>query len=260
MKIAFGVEYNGSRYAGWQLQSHSPSVQESLEKALSFVANQPIKTHCAGRTDSGVHACGQVVHIETEVERSERSWLLGTNVNSPEDISINWVRFVSDDFHARFSATARRYRYVILNRTSQSALLTGRVTWENRSLDVDRMSAAAVFLQGKHDFSSYRATLCQAKSPIRTIHSLTVQRLGDQIILDIHANAFLHHMVRNIAGVLMEIGMGRRSPDWAKQVLDYRDRKLGGVTAPPYGLYLMKVDYPPEFSIPDSPESFITAT
>ncbi len=251
MRIALGIEYDGSAFHGWQAQQAGVrTVQTALESALARVADHPLRVVCAGRTDTGVHALGQVVHFDTEAQRSERNWLLGSNVNLPDDVSVTWAREVSGEFSARFSALSRRYRYFILNRTARSAVLAGRVTWAHRPLDAERMHHAGQVLVGEHDFSSYRALGCQAKSPVRTLHSLNVERRGDFVILSLHANAFLHHMVRNIAGVLMAIGRGDRPAEWAAEVLALRDRTLGGVTAPPHGLYFEQVEYPPEFSIP----------
>jgi len=251
MRVALGIEYDGSAFHGWQAQQEGVrTVQVALEQALSRVADHSLRVVCAGRTDTGVHALGQVVHFDTAAERSERNWLLGTNVHLPDDVSVTWVRNVSMDFSARFSAVSRRYRYFILNRTARSAVLAGRVTWTHRPLDAERMHKAAQVLVGEHDFSSYRALGCQAKSPVRTIHSITVERVGEFVVLSLHANAFLHHMVRNIAGVLMAIGRGDQPQEWAAEVLELRDRTLGGVTAPPNGLYFESVEYPPEFAIP----------
>ncbi|MBD3671463.1 MAG: tRNA pseudouridine(38-40) synthase TruA [Gammaproteobacteria bacterium] len=250
MRIALGVEYDGSRFNGWQYQDHSRSVQEAVEKGLSRVANHLVRVHCAGRTDTGVHATGQVIHFDTDVDRNERAWVFGTNANIPKEVSILWAKPVSDEFHARFKATRRRYRYVIFNREVRPTFLAYRTSWCYRPLDVEPMQQAASYLVGQHDFSSYRAVACQAKSPVREVFKLTVSRQGQLVFIDIEANAFLHHMVRNIAGVLMEIGRGERSPEWSKEVLDYRDRTLAGVTAPPFGLYLTQVTYPQEFGIP----------
>ncbi len=253
MKIALGVEYDGSTFHGWQFQGDVRSVQEVLQQALTKVADHQVTVHCAGRTDTGVHGIGQVVHFETEAERSERSWVLGGNVNLPADISISWARVVPEAFHARFCALGRRYRYLILNRQFRSAQWRNRAVWVHHPLDECRMHRAAQALVGRHDFSSYRAMGCQAKHPIRTVYSLDVERRGEFISIEIHANAFLHHMVRNIAGVLIAIGKGEQAETWAEEVLALHDRTLGGVTAPPQGLYLTKVDYPPEFEIPDPP-------
>ena len=251
MKIALGVEYDGNRFHGWQIQQEGVrTVQLCLEQAIAKVANHDVRLFCAGRTDTGVHAVGQVAHFETEAVRTERQWLLGINVNLPNDISINWVKFVNDDFHARFSAISRYYRYFIWNRPTRSALLTGKVNWTHYDLDHEAMRQAARDLIGTHDFSSYRALQCQAKSPIKTLHQLDVERNGDMIVLKLHANAFLHHMVRNIAGVLITIGRQERPVDWAAEVLSYKDRTLGGVTAVPDGLYFESVEYPEEFEIP----------
>ena len=251
MRVALGVEYDGSAFHGWQAQQEGVrTVQTELEAALTKVANHRLRVVCAGRTDTGVHALGQVVHFDTQAQRTERNWLLGANVNLPKDVSVIWARPVSEDFSARFSALSRKYRYFILNRTSRSAVLAKRVTWTHRPLDVSRMQEAARPLVGEHDFSSYRALSCQAKSPTRTLYQLEVERHGDFVVLSLHANAFLHHMVRNIAGVLMAIGRGDRDVGWAAEVLQLRDRTLGGVTAPPDGLYFEQVEYPEDFDIP----------
>jgi tRNA pseudouridine38-40 synthase len=249
MKIALGVEYDGSAFHGWQYQGDVRSVQESLEQALSKVADHPVTVHCAGRTDTGVHATGQVVHFETRAERSIRAWILGTNTNLPHDISISWAKEMSEDFHARFSALGRHYRYRIINRPFRSALWRHRAVWVHHPLDVSRMQRAARHLLGTHDFSSYRALGCQAKHPVRTIHLLEIVRSGELVTLEVHANAFLHHMVRNIAGVLIAIGKGDQSEDWTREILELRDRTRGGVTAPPHGLCLTRVDYPDEFGL-----------
>jgi tRNA pseudouridine38-40 synthase len=249
MKIALGVEYDGSDFHGWQFQGDVRSVQECLEQALSSVADHTVTVHCAGRTDTGVHASGQVVHFETPAVRSERSWILGTNTHLPDDISITWAREMPQRFHARFSAIGRRYRYQIINRPFRSALWRERAVWIHHPLDDERMSRAAQGLVGTHDFSSYRALACQAKHPLRTIHRLQVARQGEMVIIEVHANAFLHHMVRNIAGVLIAIGKGDQDESWATEVLELRDRTLGGVTAPPQGLSLTGVDYPREFGL-----------
>lgn len=215
------------------------------------MADQRVRVQGAGRTDTGVHAAGQVAHFDTGTRRELRSWLLGTNVNLPPDINLCWVREVSDDFHARFSATGRHYRYVIANRPTRSALMSRRVTWVHQPLDEKRMARAARHLLGTHDFSAYRAVACQAKSPVRELRSINIRCQGELLILDLHANAFLQHMVRNIAGVLIAIGKGERPEDWTLEVLEGRDRTQGGITAPAQGLYLTQVEYPVVFNIPE---------
>lgn len=250
MRIAAVVEYDGSSFSGWQWQDDAPSVQAAVEKALSRVANTPIRVITAGRTDAGVHARAQVIHFDTEVERSNHAWLRGANSNLPNSVALLWVNEVDPEFHARFAATGREYHYVILNRSVRPTYLTQRVTHEYRPLDVERMQAAAQHLPGTHDFSSFRAIQCQAKSPVRSLRELTVIRHGEFIIIKAAANAFLQHMVRNLAGVLLAIGAGEQDPEWARTVLDARDRTLGGVTASPDGLYLTAVDYPAHFNIP----------
>jgi len=249
MRIACAVEYDGAGFSGWQRQDHARSVQAAVEKALSFVADHPLQVVCAGRTDAGVHATWQIIHFDTDAVRSERSWLLGANANLPDGVRIVRVQPVDDDFHARFSAEARSYRYVILNQEVPRALLRQRVTWERRPLDIARMQQGARYLRGEHDFSSFRAMACQAKSPVRTVHRLELARSGKLVYLDVQANAFLHHMVRNIAGVLMTVGCGERPVDWVDEVLGHRDRTRGGITAPPGGLYLVGVSYPTRYGI-----------
>ena len=250
MKIAFGVEYCGTAYFGWQQQAISPTVQECIENALSKVADHQVRVHCAGRTDTGVHATSQVIHIETDAIRGMHNWVFGSNAILPNDISLLWAKEISNDFHARYSATGRTYRYIILNRHARSGMTANKVTWVCRSLDDKNMREAACYLVGEHDFTSYRALSCQAKSPVRKVKRLDIKRHGDYIILEIEADGFLQHMVRNITGVLMTIGLGEKSTSWAKQVLEAHDRTLGGVTAKPDGLYLIGVDYPLEFGIP----------
>lgn len=253
MRIALGVEYDGSGFHGWQIQPGVRTVQEVLEQALSKVADQPVVVQCAGRTDTGVHGVGQVVHFDTAARRASRSWILGTNVNLPRDVNVLWAQPVSEQFHARFSAVSRDYRYVILNRATRSSLQRDRAVWTHRPLDAARMHEAAQLLLGTHDFSSYRALGCQAKSPVRTLTRLDVRRDADRVIIDVSANAFLHHMVRNIAGVLMAIGRGEQPVGWTRDILERRDRTQGGVTAPPEGLFLMRVGYPEDFAIPEPP-------
>ncbi|MBL1141326.1 MAG: tRNA pseudouridine(38-40) synthase TruA [Proteobacteria bacterium] len=256
MKIALGIEYAGCHYYGWQKQDISPTVQEVLEAALSEVADEEIKVICAGRTDTGVHALQQVVHFETTSQRENQAWQLGSNAKLPKDVAVTWVLEVDDEFHARFSAEARTYQYLILNRRARPAVYNGLVTWESQELDLERIKQASQCLIGEHDFTSYRAAACQAKSPLRTIHKLEVNNSGDWFLITICANAFLHHMVRNIAGVLMAIGKGKKEVSWAAEVLAAKDRKAGGMTASPHGLYLVDIKYPEKYIIP-VPDSLI---
>ena len=251
MRIALGVEYDGSEFRGWQRQTHdSCTVQETLETALSRVANHPVSVICAGRTDSGVHASQQVVHFDTDAVRDEKAWTFGTNTNLPYTVAVTWARPVDDEFHARFSAQERSYRYLIYNSPIRQALMSKQLTWNYRRLDLARMQEAAQHLIGEHDFTSYRAVACQAKNPVRTIKKLTLSRVGEIIVLDVTANGFLQHMVRNIAGVLMAIGEGTYPTIWSKEVLEAKDRTQGGVTAPPYGLYFVGVGYPEKYVLP----------
>lgn len=250
MRLAAGVEYDGSGFFGWQRQRQSPTVQECLEHALGRVADHPIIVHCAGRTDTGVHAFCQVVHFDTEAVRRERSWVLGTNTHLHPGISLLWTREVDDDFHARFRAVRRHYRYRILNRWVRPAVDRGRVAWIRHPLDAERMNEAAQALVGEHDFSSFRAVGCQAKSPMRSVHRVAVTRQGEEVIIDIEANAFLYHMVRNIAGTLIAIGQHERPVAWACEVLAARDRRVAGITAPAEGLYFLAPSYPDHPQLP----------
>lgn len=249
-RVAMGLEYDGTRYHGWQTQSGVATVQSTLESAISQVAAHPVRVHCAGRTDAGVHALGQVVHFQTTAERSPRAWVLGTNVNLPPDCSVRWACVVPGDFHARFSATARHYLYRILTRSTRSAIERDRALWVHRRLDLASMREAAAALVGEHDFTSFRALACQAKSPVRRVHYLDLRCAGEIIELRVGANGFLHHMVRNIVGVLLAIGRGEAQAVWTSELLVLRDRTRGGVTAPPQGLYLSRVDYPDQFALP----------
>ena len=253
MRIAMGIEYNGSHYYGWQRLSDLVSVQQSLEEALSIVANHDVTVQCAGRTDTGVHAQAQVIHFETDSIRDERNWLLGTNANLPKDISVIWVQETTEEFHARFSAVARTYRYIINNSHSRPAILQQQTTWIHYYLDQQRMHAAAQLLVGRHDFNAYRAAGCQSKTSIRNVQLLNVTQQQNYIYIDIRADAFLHHMVRNIVGVLLAIGRGDREIDWSRQVLESQDRRQAGITAPANGLYMVSVDYPDQFKLPRAP-------
>lgn len=252
-RIALGIEYDGASVFGWQRQRDVPSVQAHLENALSVVANQNITVQCAGRTDAGVHATGQVVHFDCDVERPERAWTLGVNANLPETISVTWAKPVSNEFHARFSATHRRYRYVIHNSRIRPAILHGGVTHEYRELDETKMHEAAQSLLGEQDFTSFRAALCQSKSPFRHVTKVSVYRYGRYVVVDIRANAFLHHMVRNIVGSLSVIGAGEQPVSWISELLALKDRSKAATTAKPNGLYLVDVTYPDSFGLPKAP-------
>lgn len=253
MRIALSVEYDGSRYHGWQAQAGLHTVQKMLETALSQVADTPVTVICAGRTDTGVHATNQIVHFDCEKERSIRAWMYGANTFLPKDVVVKWGREMIDSFHARYSAVSRRYRYIIYNSPVRPALLRSNVTWQFRQLDERKMQAGCRFLMGELDFTSFRSVECQSKTPMRHVSQLNVSRHGDLIVIDITANAFLHHMVRNIAGVLIAVGSGKKDPDWVGEVLEARDRKLGAQTAPPYGLYLVNVTYPAEYGVTPLP-------
>lgn len=250
-RVALAVEYKGADFHGFQSQpSGVKTVQQSLEKALSLVANESISLVCAGRTDAGVHATNQVVHFDTLAKRSSKAWVMGTRPHLPDSVSVKWAQDVAPAFHARFSALNRTYRYLISDAATPSALLHGQITWSSRPLDIDKMREGAAHLVGRHDFTSYRAAQCQAKSPVREIHYLHLIRRGDLIVLEVQANAFLHHMVRNIVGVLMSVGVGDKPAAWVGEVLAAKNRSAGGVTARPYGLYLVSVDFPLEFALP----------
>jgi len=250
MRIALGIEYDGTKYLGWQRQAEGRTVQGCIEQAMSRVADHPVTVVCAGRTDTGVHATGQVIHFDTGSLRDARNWVRGANTNLPVDIRVQWAIELPASFHARFSAIRRHYRYIILNRPAASALLKYRTCWEYAHLDTVSMARAARLLVGEHDFSSFRAAACQARSPVRTIYSLDVQHSGDFIYLDVRANAFLHHMVRCIAGALIAVGRGERVPAWVGEVLAAADRTVSGFNATPAGLYLAAVRYPSEITLP----------
>ncbi|RJT45369.1 tRNA pseudouridine(38-40) synthase TruA [Rahnella woolbedingensis] len=249
-RVALGVEYNGSAYFGWQRQNDAASVQECLEKALSRVANSPIVVLCAGRTDAGVSATGQVVHFDTPVLRKDAAWTMGVNTHLPKDIAVRWCANVSEDFHARFSATARRYRYVIYNNRYRSAILHTGVTHVHMPLDVEKMQLAGQALLGENDFTSFRASQCQSRTPWRYVMHLNVSRHGHYVVVDIKANAFVHHMVRNIVGSLVEIGAGNQPVSWMSELLAAKDRNLAAATGKSEGLYLVSVDYPEKFLLP----------
>ena len=249
MRIALKLEYDGSAFAGWQRQPGQRTVQQVVEAALSRVADHPVAVTCAGRTDAGVHALGQVVHFDTTARRPDHAWLLGGNSHLPDDVALRAAQPVSDDFHARFSAVRRCYLYRILNRRTRPAVERHMAWWVRNPLDEERMADAAGRLIGEHDFSSFRAAECQAQHAVRTLYRLDVARVGDELRLLVEANAFLHHMVRNLAGVLVAVGSGRREPAWAAAVLAARDRTTAAVTAPPQGLCLLGASYPGRYGL-----------
>ncbi|MCV6622661.1 MAG: tRNA pseudouridine(38-40) synthase TruA [Cellvibrionaceae bacterium] len=246
------IEYNGARYRGFQLQKHDKqTVQETLQNALSQVANEEVSLVCAGRTDAGVHASAQVVHFDSKALRPSKAWVQGVNTAMSRDIRVRWADQVSAQFHARFSAQARSYRYLISDQAVSSGLLEGQITWSKFPLDIEAMQSAAEALLGEHDFSSFRAAQCQARHAIRELQAIQFYRLhGGMIVMEIRANAFLHHMVRNIVGVLMAIGSGHKPIGWAQEVLQAQDRCAAGVTAPASGLYFVAAHYPEHLAIP----------
>ena len=244
MRIALGIEYDGTDFFGWQRLSHGNAIQNLVESALSFVADESIEVVCAGRTDAGVHALCQVVHFDTKAQRSERGWTLGANSRLPASVAVRWAKPVAEDFHARFGARARRYRYLILNRAVRPALTARYVTWERVPLDAGAMHTAAQALVGEHDFSAFRTVACQARSPRRSVHEIGVARDAEQVVIEIQANAFLHHMVRNIVGSLLPVGRGERPAAWIAELLVGRDRAVAGPTAPPQGLTFLGPRYP----------------
>ncbi len=248
---AAGIQYAGSAYCGWQRQPHCRSVQAEVENALGFVADHPVSLVCAGRTDAGVHAIEQVAHFETTAERSQRAWVMGANCRLPRDIRVLWTRPVAADFHARYSALARSYRYLVYNSDVPSALFDDRSCWEFRPLDHAAMHRAAQRLRGEHDFSSFRAAGCQSRSTRREVHEIAVERRGDMVWLDVRANAFLYHMVRNIAGSLLAVGRGERDADWFAALLAARDRAQAAPTAPAGGLYFLRAWYDARFGLPN---------
>lgn len=249
VRIALGVEYNGSRFCGWQTQPAACAVQDVLELALSEIAGAPIKVTAAGRTDTGVHARGQVVHFDPHVARPESAWVRGVNALLPPAVAVLWARPVAPEFNARFSAISRHYRYVLLNRATRPGLAVGQVGWMHAALDLQSMQQAATLLLGEHDFSAFRSAECQAKTPVRTLHALQISRQQDYVIFDLHANAFLHHMVRNILGCLIAIGRGKYPPSWMAEILEGRDRKCAAPTFPADGLYLTGVEYAPHWGL-----------
>jgi len=250
MRIALGLEYDGASFNGWQTQPGGGTVQDALEAALAQMAGAPIRAQCAGRTDTGVHALAQVVHFDTEAERPDSAWVKGVNTHLPRAVAIRWAKRVPDDFHARFGATSRRYDYLLINRPTRPAVWDGRAGWFHLPLEVETMRAAAAHLIGEHDFSALRSAECQAASPVRTLRGLEITREGEVVRFSLEANAFLHHMVRNIVGCLVYVGKGKYSPTWMAEVLAGRDRAKAAPTFGPQGLYLSGIDYDPRWELP----------
>lgn len=251
MRIALGIEYNGTSFRGWQIQPAGGTVQDALQGALAKIAGGPVDVVCAGRTDAGVHATGQIVHFDTDLDRPLTAWVRGVNTFLPASVAVRWAHPVADEFHARFSAYARRYRYLLLNRPQRPGVQSGRVGWCHQPLDVVRMQAAAEALLGEHDFSSFRAAECQAKSPQKTMHVAQVRRVGEVIVFDFEASAFLHHMVRNLVGSLVYIGQGRQPADWMQTLLEVCDRRVAAPTFAAEGLYLVGVRYEAHWGLPN---------
>ena len=250
MRIALGVEYDGRPYCGWQSQPDRRTVQDVLQAALSQIASAPVSVVAAGRTDTGVHALEQVVHFETGAARPLTAWVRGANALLPDNISVRWAHDVPEEFHARFSAHGRSYRYLLINRPVRPALQAGKVGWFHAPLDIDVMRQAAQCLLGEHDFSAFRASECQAKSPIKTLHQLDIRQDGEMLVFDLSANAFLHHMVRNIVGCLVYVGKGKYPPEWLAGVLESRERRLAAPTFAPDGLYLRRIQYEAKWGLP----------
>lgn len=252
MRVALGVEYDGSRFCGWQTQPQGCAVQDALERALAKVAGSAVDTVCAGRTDAGVHALGQVVHFDAAAVRPESAWVRGVNALLPAACAVNWSREVSQDFHARYSALARCYRYVLLNHPVRPGAEQGRVGWFHAPLDLEKMQRAARLLIGEHDFSAFRSAECEARTPVRALERLDIARRGDYLTFDFRANAFLHYMVRNIVGCLVYVGKGKYPPEWLGEVLASRDRGRAAPTFEAAGLYLYRVDYDARWGLPDA--------
>jgi tRNA pseudouridine38-40 synthase len=253
MRIALGLSYDGAPFHGWQSQPSGNTVQDRLEQALAHIAGAPVRVTAAGRTDTGVHALAQVVHFDTPVERPENAWVRGTNTFLPDAIAVQWARGVNAEFHARFAATGRRYSYLLYNHAVRPALMAGKAGWYHAPLDVEAMREGASLLLGQHDFSTFRAAECQAKSPVRTLRELTILRSGSYLMFDIAADAFLHHMVRNIVGALVYVGSGRHKPQWIAEILAARERSRAAPTFAPDGLYLADIAYESRWSLPGFP-------
>ena len=250
MRVALGVEYDGSPYCGWQSQADGQTVQDTLQRALSQIASEPISVIAAGRTDTGVHALEQVIHFDTQAERPLTAWVRGVNALLPDSIAVRWAHPVPDELHARFSAHGRSYRYLLINRPVRSAIHAGKAGWFHAPLDLAAMQDAAKYLVGEHDFSAFRAAQCQAKSPVKHLHQLEIRRHGEMLVFDLSADAFLHHMVRNIVGCLVYVGKGKYPPSWLAEVLGCRERRLAAPTFSPDGLYLRRIQYEAKWGLP----------
>ena len=250
MRVALGIEYDGGAFRGWQTQPGGKTVQDALEGALSRIAGGPVSVTCAGRTDAGVHATGQVVHFDTEVVRPLTAWVRGANTFLPDAISVCWAKPVDASFHARFSAFGRHYRYLLLNRAQRPGVGHGRVGWDHHPLDVEKMQLAAAKILGEQDFSAFRAAECQARTPVKTMRQASVRRLGELVVFDFEASAFLHHMVRNLVGSLVYIGQGRQPVAWMDELLAMKDRRLAAPTFAASGLYLVGVRYEAHWGLP----------
>ncbi len=257
MRIALGIEYKGQGFHGWQAQENLPTIQNEVEQALSKIADHPITLTCAGRTDAGVNALGQVAHFDTHQIRNHKAWVLGTNSYLPQTIAIRFAKIVPEDFHARFSALSRFYQYVIYNHSTRPAIFSQSVTWMYEVLNTKTMQEAANYLIGEKDFTSFRSSQCESNTPMRNIKKINVLRIKEYIVIDIEANAFLHHMVRNIVGSLISVGIGIHEPDWLLEVLLAKDRRKAGKTAAASGLYLSHVQYPIKYELPTSPSIFL---
>lgn len=257
MRLALGVEYDGSAFHGWQTQPGGVTVQDVLQSALTRIAGIDTTVVCAGRTDAGVHATGQVVHFDTTANRPLTAWVRGVNTFLPPAVAVRWAHPVAETFHARFSAYGRRYRYCLINRPQRTGVWQGRVGWDHHALDVEKMRSAASMLLGEHDFSAFRAAGCQAKSPIKNMRQAEVRRSGEMIVFDFEAGAFLHHMVRNLVGSLVYIGQGKHPPQWMADLLASGDRRLAAPTFSAAGLYLVGVIYEPHWGLPIGQECFL---
>jgi tRNA pseudouridine38-40 synthase len=257
VRIALGIEYCGTAFRGWQSQAGGGTVQDALEAALATIAGVRVGTQCAGRTDAGVHATQQVVHFDSPVERPLTAWVRGVNSHLPGGVAVRWAQPVGDQFHARFSARGRRYRYLLLNRPQRPGLWQGRVGWFHLPLDLAAMQDAAARLLGEHDFSAFRAAECQAKSPVKLMSSASVEQRGGMFVFDFEASAFLHHMVRNLVGSLVYIGKGVHRPAWIDELLQMRDRKLAAPTFSPEGLYFRGPVYESEWALPALDDDFL---